>query len=205
MEFKLFLSSFMFKTLIDYKKLRPDSEMNILLSFGTRKADYKNMVITNRNMINSLICDSGAYTKNNAQDKKTAAKISLDGYISFLRQPLIRNSFDFAFNYDQDFNKTGFETNYRNMKKIEENGILVVPVVHDYKAQVINEIDIYLRDNYKIIGLGSSQDKMKNRKINISNAVNHIVNGGSKTHLLGITSYDILKDIPVHYGVGSGR
>lgn len=199
MELKLFLSSFTFKTLINYKQLRPDSEMNILLSFGTRKLDYEDMVITHRNMINSLICDSGAYTKNNAQDKKTAAKISLDGYISFLRQPLIRNSFDFAFNYDQDFKKTGFETNYRNMKKIEQNVISVVPVVHDYKAQIINEIDYYLKNKYPIIALGFSEDKIKNKNVNISNAVNKIVNGGSKTHLLGISSYDILKDIPVHY------
>jgi hypothetical protein len=116
-------------------------------------------------MINSLICDSGAYTKNNAQDKKTAAKISLDGYISFLRQPLIRNSFDFAFNYDQDFKKTGFETNYRNMKKIEQNVISVVPVVHDYKAQIINEIDYYLKNKYPIIALGFSEDKLNNHRL----------------------------------------
>ncbi|MBF0230045.1 MAG: hypothetical protein HQK63_10755 [Desulfamplus sp.] len=41
----IYLSSFTDKALIAYKALHPESEMNILLSYGTRKNDYKNMVI----------------------------------------------------------------------------------------------------------------------------------------------------------------
>lgn len=198
MGIKIFLSSFTYKALLAYKELYPKSEMNILLSYGTRSPDYYEMINSSRNMINELICDSGAFTKNFAS-AKTAAKISLDGFISFCKQPRVKESFNFFFNYDEDFRVSGFETNLRNMLKMEENGIEVVPVVHDYLGDHFDEIGYYLDSKYPIIALGYSEHKIKNKKENIVNVVNRIVTAGAKVHLLGISSYDILTDIPVHY------
>ncbi|MCP4022499.1 MAG: hypothetical protein GY729_11715, partial [Desulfobacteraceae bacterium] len=78
-------------------------------------------------------------------------------------------------------------------------GIPCVPVIHDYLAVVFDEIGYYLQKQYPLIALGYSEHKMKEGKKNIQYAVNRIVNAGSKVHLLGISSYEILADTPVHY------
>ncbi|HBT88144.1 MAG TPA: hypothetical protein DEB50_06660 [Desulfobacter sp.] len=202
MGIKIFLSSFTLRVLLAYKSLYPNAEMNVLLSFGTRSQDYYNMIITYRDMISSLICDSGAFTKNFA-NAKTAAKISLDGFIAFAKQPFIRKAFDFIFNYDENFNLDGFETNLRNMWKMKNADIDSVPVVHDYLGVVFNEIEYYLQKGYKLIALGYSEHKMTDGKDNIQAAVSRIVSKGSRVHLLGISSYDILADNPIHYSDSS--
>lgn len=202
MGIKIFLSSFTFKILEAYKDIFKDAEMNVLLSFGTRSQDYIDMIFTYRHMINSLICDSGAFTKNFA-NAITASKISLDGFIAFFKQPQIQEAFDFIINYDEIFNLYGFETNLRNMWKIEANNIPCVPVIHDYLAVVFDEIGYYLQKEYPLIALGYSEHKMKDGKKNIQYAVNRIVSAGSRVHLLGISSYDILADNPIHYSDSS--
>jgi hypothetical protein len=59
-----------------------------------------------------------------------------------------------------------------------------------------------LKKKYPVIALGFSQHKRSNRIKNITIAVNKIVNG-SKVHLLGFTSPDILGVLPVHYSDSS--
>ncbi len=198
MGIKIFLSSFDQTTLREYKALNPDSEMNILLSYGTRSPDYYDMIDTNRDETDGLILDSGAYTANFAS-ANTYPKIDLDGFISYCKKPTVNQSFDFIFNYDEDFNLDGFETNFRNMRIIEDNGIDVVPVAHDYTGEYFDEIGFYLQSGYKLIALGFSVHKQRDKKNNITNAVYRIYYSGARVHLLGISSYDILADIPVHY------
>jgi len=198
MGIKVYLSSFNLKLLEKYKSLYRDSELNVLISFGTRSSDYHEMMFNHRKDINSLILDSGAYTKNNA-DKKTAEKITLEGFISFCRPKVIRDTFDFIFNYDENFNMDGFGTNQQNMMKINEAGINVVPVAHDYTGECVKEIEYYIQKRYPIIALGASEHKRKNALHNIGIAVNKIVGAGLKVHLLGNTSMDILGQLPIHY------
>jgi hypothetical protein len=190
----MYLSSFTETVLNAYKDKRPDSEVNVLLSFGTKSGDYPNMRKSPK--INSMALDSGAFTKNFANAAATE-NITLDGFIAYCKW--IKDRFELIFNYDENFNLGGFETNTRNMMKIEAAGISVVPVVHDYIGQVFNEIDFYLRKKYPIIALGSSVHKKSNRFNNIKTAVDKIVSGGSKVHLLGLTSPDILGVLPIHY------
>jgi hypothetical protein len=202
MGIKIFLSSFTLRVLLAYKSLYHNAEMNVLLSFGTRSQDYFDMMFKHRHLISSLICDSGAFTKNFA-NAKTAAKISLDGFIAFFRQLQIQKTFDFIMNYDEIFNLYGFETNLRNMWKIESYGIPVVPVIHNYLRKPFDEIGYFIQKGYPLIALGYSKHKIENGKKNIKQAVNRIVSAGSKVHLLGISSYDILADNPIHYSDSS--
>jgi len=198
MGIKIFLSSFTLRVLLAYKNLYQKAEMNVLLSYGTRSQDYYDMIFTFHHLINSLICDSGAFTKNFA-NAMTAAKISLEGFISFFKQPQIQKKFDIIMNYDEIFEMNGFETNLRNMWKIEDKKIPCAPVIHDYLGVVFDEIGYFLEKEYPLIALGYSEHKMVDGKNNIQYAVNRIVNAGSKVHLLGISSYDILAENPIHY------
>jgi hypothetical protein len=194
----MYLSSFTDAILNAYKAKCPNSEVNVLLSYGTRSGDYANMIKSPK--INSMALDSGAFTKNFAKSE-IAQSINLYGFISFCKR--VKDRFELIFNFDENFQMDGFETNLRNMLEIEKAGIKVVPVVHDYIDEVVPEIDYYLEKKYPVIALGFSQHKKANRLKNITTAVNKIVNGGSKVHLLGFTSPDILGILPVHYSDAS--
>lgn len=174
-----------------YKLLFPNEKLNILISYGIHDKKYINMKPEEHGNINSIVCDSGVFSKNPKP---------LDDFIGFCK-PLL-NQFGFFINYDEDFTINGFQKNYSNLKHNEENGIDVVPVVHDYESEIVDEIAIYLKEKYPIIALGAFKDKNnkdRKNKQNITRAVNRIVDGGAKVHLLGVTDYHILKDIPVHF------
>lgn len=55
MEVKIFLSSFDLDVLLEYRTLKPDAEINVLLSYGTVNGDYYDMIVTHRDKINDLI------------------------------------------------------------------------------------------------------------------------------------------------------
>ena len=194
MGIKVFLASFNKRVLMAYKKKYPNSEVNVLLSFGTRHNDYMDMLTRNRNLISSLILDSGAFSKNFSNSQE---EISLPGFISYCKH--FGKYFDYIFNYDQDFSMDGFETNLLNMRKIEKAGIKVVPVAHDYIGAKVPEVEYYIKKKYPIISLGYSDHKKKNAIANITSAVSKITGAGLKVHLLGFTSPSILGQLPVHY------
>jgi hypothetical protein len=198
MGIKIFFATFNEKILLEYRKLFPDSEVNALLSYGTRSKDYHRMMTTNRHLISDLILDSGAFSKNFS---KSTEEITLRGFITYAKY--FGNHFNYIFNYDEDFNMDGFETNLLNMRKLEKAGIKVVPVVHDYIGQKVREVDYYIKKKYPIIALGFSDHKKKNKLANIGSAVNKIVGAGLKVHLLGLTPPSILGKFPIHYADSS--
>ena len=198
MGIKIFLATFNERALLAYKNLYPNSEVNVLLSYGTRRNDYHRMMTTNRHLISGLILDSGAFSKNFSNSQ---ADITLQGFITYAKH--FGKHFDYIFNYDEDFNMDGFETNLMNMQQLEKAGINVVPVVHDYIGERVPEVDYYIKKRYPIISLGYSEHKRKNRDANIKFAVNKIVGAGSKVHLLGLTHPSILGKYPIHYADSS--
>lgn len=177
MGIKIFLASFNKKVLMAYKKNHPNSEVNVLLSFGTRHNDYMDMMTTNKQFISGLILDSGAFSKNFSHSQED---ITLPGFISYCKH--FGKHFDYIFNYDEDFRMDGFETNLLNMRKIEKAGIKVVPVVHDYISAIVPEVEYYIKKKYPIISLGYSEHKRKNREANIQLAVSKITGAGLKVH-----------------------
>lgn len=197
MQIKIYLSSFNFEVLKAYKSINNSAEMNILLSYGTTSNDYYDMIVRSKGMINSLILDSGAFSLNNIEGS-TGKPIDIDGFIEYCKT--FKEKFDFIFNFDEDFSLTGFEKNYKNQKKIEAAGIEVVPVVHDYIGEEVNELDEYLK-HYKLVSLGFS--KHKSNKKDLKSAVTKIKQAKAKVHLLGISAYDRLKDLPVDYSDSS--
>jgi len=200
MQHKLYQSGLTLKILLEYKRLHPLAEVNILESFGTRSNFYPEMLTSHRDKIGSLILDSGAFTKNDSKAERTEA-ITLTGYMAFLKYNL--KYFDFAFNYDEDFNLDGIDTNYPILNPIEKAGYKVVPVAHDYIGEEIDEISVYVNELYPIIALGFSKHKRKNAIENITTAIKPILAAGLKIHLLGSTSLDILGKVPVHYSDSS--
>jgi len=200
MQHKLYLSGMSLKAAKRYRELYPDAELNVLLSYGTRSSDYHDMLFSQRNICNSLIADSGAFTKYFSKSA-SSDKISLPGYIEFLKQTY--SQFDYCMNYDRDFNMDGFDINTQMMALIESNGFHVVPVVHDYINEERCELDYYIDKKYPMIALGFSEHKKKNKIDNIKTSVKKALAAGMKIHLLGVTSLKVFNEIPAHYSDSS--
>ena len=196
MNIQIFLSSFTLKALLKFCGYGhfKDSELNLLLSYGTRTSEYSEMLLKHRKLFNDVILDSGAFTINNSGNLAAIDRLSRDGFRAFCRR-LPKDLFKFIINYDEIFTPDGFEINFENMQILEEDGIKIIPVVHDYTGKVFDEMESYLKKGYPLIALGWATDKRKQAP----NAVKRIASRGRKMHLLGGTSYDMLKRIPVNY------
>jgi hypothetical protein len=192
MSIKIYLSSFKLDILLAYKELYPNSEINVLISYAMRDKDFSEMMGKNRDKISSLILDSGAFTKNAIKNREIAEAIDIQGFKAFCLANNNKSCFDFIFNFDEDFSDHGFEVNYRNQLELQNAGIDVVPVVHDYLAET-EELDVYLKEKYPIIALGFS--KMNKNAKNILAISKKIKDAGLEVHLLGKSSYSELQKV----------
>lgn len=192
---RIYLSGFSTRELEEYVRCIPQAKLNILLSYGLKTGDYRNFLDKNHKNIDSLILDSGAFTANFTKNKENL-KFTFEGYKSFCLK--YKDRYDFAFNYDIDFDKNNFSTNYMYLKRLREEGINVVPVIHDYTEE---ESDIYIKDNYEIIAIGYS-DTEKNEE-NIRLVSNKLYSNGRKVHALGVSSYSWLANSPIHFADSS--
>ena len=122
--------------------------MNVLLSYAYAGPDFLDILFTYRNMIVSVILDSGAWSV-----AQGVASLSLEGLISYLK--MNGHHFDRYFNFDTDFSNNGFDNNIVHQIKMEKAGLKPVPVVHNLFD---GEIDYYVQaGKYNWIALGSSQ------------------------------------------------
>lgn len=187
----IYVSSLSLELLLKYKNIFPDSEVNVLLSYGTISGDYYDMLFTYRHLINSLILDSGTFTRK-FSGASSAGKVEFDGFLAYCLT--FKDQFDMIFNYDEDFAPTGYNTNLRYLNELIKNGINAVPVVHDYPGQ---EVDKYIDAGFDTISLGYAKEGHK--KGYYHECVEKIKMAGKKVHLLGISTYDALFDVHADY------
>lgn len=185
---RIYVSSMSIDVLKKYKRLFPDSKINVLRSFAIRDDDVVMLCKRFRPHIGGLILDSGTWTLNQASSETD--HITVEKYMAYLS--VAAKYFDFYFNFDSSFDPDGFEDNYINQLKIEENGLTPVPVVHDIEG---DEIQIYIDRGYSRIALGSRQIKT----LATLKKVMLIFQGtGIKIHLFGNTKFDLLANAPIH-------
>lgn len=188
---RIYLSAFSERSLVSYLNYFKDAKINILISYALRQSHYYNLIKNYKDNINSLILDSGAYTKNKAKSEALKKSITFGGYKEFCK--IFREDFDFAFNYDVNFDKDGFADNLYYLNQLRIEGLDPVPVVHDY---INTESDYYLAGEFPITALGFSEDK---KKTYFKPIIEKFNNAGKKVHLLGKSNYDDLYDIPIAY------
>ncbi len=192
--FKLYLSSLTSDVIERYKELKPQSELNVLVSYAYKGPDsYKIFKDFQENdLISSVILDSGTFTAN--MSKSGNFQIDFDGFLAYAKT--FNEYFDYIFNYDTDFAEKGFFTNYEFQKKAETEGVQLVPVVHDYLDQY-KEVQEYIDEKYPIIALGYHK---KNKILkNIKQQAAKIKSNGLKVHLLGVSDFKILKQVNLDF------
>jgi hypothetical protein len=146
----------------------------------------------------TLILDSGAFTYNYAGEI-ARQKIDLDGFKYYCKT--FNEQFNFIFNFDVNFTDHGYDENCRNQDALEKAGIKnVVPVVHDYLGKNTDEVGDFIK-RYPLISLGSS--KYRSDTEVVSKIVKRIKDAGKKVHLLGVSAYNKIKNIPIDYSDSS--
>ena len=177
--------------LLTYASKNPDCKLDILESYGNRDKDTSNFLFDYRHRVGRILCDGGTWTLNQ-NPRKFYDKITLEGYVAFLKT--LSSKFEFYFNYDEDFTKKGFETNLANQEYLESKGFNPVPVIHDCYSET--EVTYYIDHEYKMVAIGSGELKFASVD-ELRRIVERFYSKGIKVHFLGCTVYEKLAYTPV--------
>ena len=176
---------------IKYKQLHPDRPLHALISYGRRDVHHRNLMLGHRHILDGLIMDSGTFTLNQNR-KKYQNKINFKGYRSYLN--LFAKKVDFYFNFDDDFSKSGFTTNFGYQLDLENAGFRPVPVIHDCYS---DEIKTYIDRGHKLVAIGSGELKHAGLD-DLRYIVDQLYRNDVKVHFLGCTRYEKLAYLPVY-------
>ena len=168
----------------------PGIKPNILLSYGSPNIDTYNFLTTDRSLVGKIFLDSGTWTLN--QNKtKYGQIITINTYESYLNSEATHC--DYYFNFDECYyERTAFKINSYHQEKLEAAGFNPIYVIHNTKSI---EVNYCINRKFDYVSVGSGALKKKQSTADI---VNHLHNNRIKTHLLGLTKYDYLKDIPAY-------
>ena len=188
---KIYHAELTTEALLQYRKLHPTKPLRALVSYGRQDKHLRNMMFDLRGQIDGLIMDSGTWTLN-CNPKKYAEIITFGGYKAYMK--ILSHKFDFYFNFDADFSKEGFETNFSYQIDLEKEGLNPVPVVHDCYS---DEIKTYIDRGHKQIAIGSGELKFAGLD-ELRHIVHPLYRSGVKVHFLGCTQYKKLAYLPVY-------
>jgi len=177
--------------LLAYNQMFPTAKPNVLVSYARISRETSKTIFDHRDLIGSLVLDSGTYSLNNSREKFNR-KLNIAGYSSFLKQ--LGDRFDFYLNFDEDYSRDGFDINFANQTDLEKASFKPVPVVHDCYGS--DEIQFYIDQGYKIIAIGSGE--LRNERYDeLYRIVEKPYSQGVKVHFLGCTEYLKLAYVPV--------
>lgn len=179
------------RALLAYHTVQPIARPNLLVSFARPTTDTGDFLFRHRNLIGEIVLDSGTYSLNN-DPMKFAKTVTFDGYQAYLKQ--LGNKYDFYFNYDRDFSRNGFETNWFYQCSLEKEGLMPIPVVHDCYGP---EIQHYIDHGYKTVAIGSGELAGEDVQ-ELYRIVDKMYSKGIRVHFLGCTDYTKLAYVPVN-------
>jgi hypothetical protein len=184
----LHISSPLIAHVLAFHKLFPELLLNVLLSYAL-KLSFNDFQVLHRDIIGSLILDSGAYTLNKSKWAEQPNDI-LQAYTHFCS--LTSPYYNFLFNLDADFTLHGFDENMNNQFALEAAGLKPVPVVHNFYN---GEIERLIDYGYDIIAIGQCEHGRSFSQL--ESAVNRIHGAERKVHLFGVTERAILQELPI--------
>lgn len=172
--------------ILKYHELFPDRKLNVLRSFGRLGREEKDICITHRDKLNSVVLDSGTYTMNYA--KALERYITIENYENYLGS--FAGDYDFYFNFDEDFTTEGFAINHAHQLRLEKAGFNPVPVVHDIYG---DEVEHYIGKGYEMVAIGSLEKGIDGLYL----VTDRFFQAGVKVHLFGTARYDHITKLPI--------
>ena len=166
----------------------PGIKLNILLTMARMPTEYDAFLTRYGGIIDKVALDCGAFSLNNSNLGLTPLELffRLAGFAKANGQ-----RFEVIFSFDEQFGPDSFEDNQFYLLELEERGISVVPVIHNLSN---HEVDTYIRTGYDYVAIG--QSKRRTRPEMLFPVVFKLHGRGIKTHLFGITDYDLVVGCP---------
>ncbi len=192
----IYQSSITYPVVSQLSKSVTHKKPKALISYGVDKNDDYLLMVKKRDLIGSLIGDSGTFSDHTSENQSDS-RITFPGYSGYLRA--CRDKYDFYFNYDKDFTISGFEENLSYLLELEKLGFAPVPVIHDYYDE---ETEFYIDQGYKMVALGSVMEEGENKFLRIKDdvvkAAWKLWENRIKTHLFASATFGMLHDLPVY-------
>ncbi|WP_156955721.1 hypothetical protein [Solidesulfovibrio alcoholivorans] len=188
---RIYQSSLSYKSFELIREYAPDVKVNVLRSFGLNDNETIRIINDFSDNINSIILDSGVWSKYNNPEKITH---TVYDYAKFLKE--YGKLFEFYFSYDEDFDeieRSDFcSKNGENQRILENEGIFPypVPVIHLLEDDIINYY-CETKDRYPIVAIGSNAIN----KYNFRPTVKKIYNAGVNIHAFKIGSSKELRGL----------
>lgn len=186
----LYLSSPTNEVMDELVKRYPDQKFNILLTRARMPAGMDNYFERYGSVINKKALDCGAKSLNSSNLEITEGQLFAQ-LIEYTKSN--QGKFDLVFSYDPNFDPDGFENNQLYFIKLMELGIRVVPVIHSMNT--LHEVRAYVNAGCDRIAIGKQKDKTNPTVL--FPAVFRLHEHGIKTHLFGVTQFDLLASCPV--------
>ena len=174
-----------------YFTMFPNAKIDALVSYGRRDRGEMILLSVDRPKVNGLVLDSGTWSLNQ-NPRKHEGRITLEGYMAFLK--VFADKVDFYFNFDEDFSKDGFDTNLANQLRLEKAGFSPVPVIHDCYGP---EVQYYIDRGYKMLAIGSGELAYASLD-NMHFIMEPFRKNNIKVHFLGCTDFMKLAYLPVY-------
>jgi len=186
---KIYHAAITIKVLTEYKNRYPDKKIHALRSYGTRNHEDHLFRTIYRDACASLDLDSGAFSINN-REANAGLNINFNGFMEYAK--LHKKYYSRIYNFDCDFSDEGFETNIFYQKRMEDEGLAPVPVVHSIYD---DEAEYYIKGGYETVALGSSQITDFGT---LSYVMGKFRDTEIKIHLLGNTKFEFLTSFPIY-------
>ena len=174
---------------------RTGKKINILLSYYYLNSDIEGEILKHKKYANNIIIDSGAFSLFGKSDEINDLTAKFRATLEYSKDFLEENVF-FVCSMDFREDVEGFTENYTEYLNLREIYPDIVPVIHSLYPNPNDEIAAYSYHKPPVIGIGKIKGKRsKDNRPALINSINRIKQT-SMCHLLAITDFNTIKDLP---------
>lgn len=193
---KIFLSSLSIPVIKTMNKINPALKPNVLLTFYGLVNPMEHLS-KHRHMIGDVILDCGTfslYTQYpNPVAREREAQSLFKQYKFFAKE--MQAKFNFLFSFDERFEPDSFEFNWERLVELENEGINVVPVLHNLSN---SDADRLIAGGYTMVAIGQCLGEDREDLTVLWPVVDKLYTAGIKVHLFGMTTPRLISHVPAY-------
>jgi len=191
---KIFLSALSIPVIKALNTINPAWKPNVLLTFYGLVKPMDHLSV-HREMIGDVILDCGTHSlykmHPNKNARERAAKTLFRQFKFFAK--VMQPRFDFIFSFDERYEPDSFEYNWELQVELENEGIDVVPVLHNLSN---GDADRLIAGGYTRVAIGQCRGENREDLATLWPAVDNLYNAGIKVHLFGMTQPSHIAHVP---------
>lgn len=190
---KIFNSGLNDSAITEFHRRFLNEKLNVLMAYDGTDG-HVNFFSNHQDKIKSTAIDSGAFSKNSAEERGLSVNYDLYSYAD--ERLLNASPGEMYFNFDERFDTLGFDLNMRNQRYLESLGLTPIPVIHNYDIRS-REFQFFIKNRpYPIVALGKVKKKTAKT---IFRPATELYNAGVKVFLLGGSGFSKLAYAPIAF------